>query len=341
MCYTYDPCGTGKKDSGSICKRQYGYARTWPRGYTFQYQVQGVLPGSDQATMEQAFEKAWQKWAQVTPYNFQKANNGSPNLIISVVGTNDNFFIQNPQTQAYANIGPEGNNPSHVRFKGPAFQRWTPEAIHTLFLHEFGHVLGLEHAQDRGAVMYPFINNMFSERPLTPNDIQRIRSLVGNLGPPTGSNNSNNNNQQNNNNNNQQQQNSNNNQQQNGNNNQQNSNNNQQQNNNNNQQNNNGQNSYQNYLNQMQQYYNNYYKNYYNNYYNNYNNRPQPQTYQNPGQPPAQPPAQNGNGNYNQQPPRTYQNGGYYRTGKRSDEGVKAKSSSPEKEEPKRHWKRN
>ncbi|KAF3928111.1 Stromelysin-1 [Arthrobotrys entomopaga] len=325
MCYTYDPCGVGeKKDGGSICKRQnYGYARTWPRGYTFQYQVQGVLPGSNQATMEQAFEKAWQKWAQVTPFNFQKAN-GNANLIISVVGTNDNFFIRNPQTQAYANIGPEGNNPSHVRFKGPAFNRWTPEAIHTLFLHEFGHVLGLEHAQDPGAIMYPFIDRMFTERPLTPNDIQRIRNLVGNLGPPTGNNNNNNNNQQSSdNNNNQQNNNYNNNNQQNNNynNNQQNNN----YNNNNNQQNNN-----QNYNNRMQEYYRNYYNNYYRNYYNNYYNRPQPQTYQNSGRPPAQ----NGNGYY------TYQNGGNYKTQKRSDGGVKSNSSSSDKEEPKRHWKR-
>ncbi|KAF3170213.1 hypothetical protein TWF788_010225 [Orbilia oligospora] len=166
------PSCTGSK----ICKRQYG-SQAWPNGFAFRYQVQGVLPGSDQATMEASFERAWSKWARVCPYTFQKAN-GNANVTISVVGANDQFFLQNPQTQAYANIGPSGGEQSYVRFKGPAFAQWTPSAIHTLFLHEFGHVLGLSHANDPNSIMSAFIGNMFSERELTNDDVVRMQGVL-------------------------------------------------------------------------------------------------------------------------------------------------------------------
>ncbi|KAK6510084.1 Matrix metalloproteinase-16 [Arthrobotrys musiformis] len=180
MCGEY---GDGKKPncSGSnICKRQYG-SQAWPNGFAFRYQVNGVLPGSDQATMEAAFERAWSKWARLCPYTFQKAN-GNANVTISVVGANDQFFLQNPQTQAYANIGPSGGEQSYVRFKGPAFGQWTPSAIHTLFLHEFGHVLGLSHANDPNSIMSPFISNMFSERDLTNDDVVRMQGVLSSSG---------------------------------------------------------------------------------------------------------------------------------------------------------------
>ncbi|KAF3159892.1 hypothetical protein EYR41_009115 [Orbilia oligospora] len=160
----------------NICKRQYG-SQAWPNGFAFRYQVQGVLPGSDQATMEASFERAWSKWARVCPYTFQKAN-GNANVTISVVDANDQFFLQNPQTQAYANIGPSGGEQSYVRFKGPAFAQWTPSAIHTLFLHEFGHVLGLSHANDPNSIMSAFISNMFSERELTNDDVARMQGVL-------------------------------------------------------------------------------------------------------------------------------------------------------------------
>ncbi|KAK6338347.1 Mmp12p [Orbilia blumenaviensis] len=171
---------TANCNGSDICKRQY-YSQAWPNGFAFKYQINGILPGSDQATMEASFERAWSKWAQICPYTFQKAN-GDANVTISVVGANDQFFLQNPQTQAYANIGPSGGNQSYVRFKGPAFAQWSPSAIHTLFLHEFGHVLGLSHANDPNSIMSPFISNMFSERQLTNDDVNRMQGVLRSSG---------------------------------------------------------------------------------------------------------------------------------------------------------------
>ncbi|KAK6351817.1 Mmp12p [Orbilia javanica] len=132
--------------------------------------------------MEASFERAWSKWARVCPYTFQKATGADANVTISVVGANDQFFLQNPQTQAYANIGPSGGSQSYVRFKGPAFGQWTPSAIHTLFLHEFGHVLGLSHANDPNSIMSPFISDMFSERELTNDDVVRMQGVLSSSG---------------------------------------------------------------------------------------------------------------------------------------------------------------
>ncbi|KAF3926102.1 hypothetical protein ABW20_dc0110420 [Dactylellina cionopaga] len=170
------PCRT------TICRRQNSY-NTWPSGYTFQYQVNGVLPGSDQRTMESAFERAWSKWARYCPFKFRKAS-GKPNLLLEVVDTDD-FFQNNPDSQGHANIGPDGPQ-SFVRFLGPAFREWPFEAIHTLFLHEFGHVLGLTHSQEPNDLMNHFIRNMFTERDLEPNDIARIQDLTGGNPNPQG-----------------------------------------------------------------------------------------------------------------------------------------------------------
>ncbi|EPS43376.1 hypothetical protein H072_2672 [Dactylellina haptotyla CBS 200.50] len=136
--------------------------------------------------MEAAFEKAQKKWAQHITFKFQKATTGAPNLFIHVVGPNDYPFLQNPGAQGRANIGPAGpiTAPSNIYFKGPG-TTWGPGAIHTLFLHEFGHVLGLHHSNNQGAIMAPSIQGMFSERQLTAVDSKRAQIIASGGNPNT------------------------------------------------------------------------------------------------------------------------------------------------------------
>ena len=47
--------------------------------------------------------------------------------------------------------------------------------------HEFGHALGIEHSNVRGAIMYPYYTGYVPNLKLHSDDIAAIRSLYGNV----------------------------------------------------------------------------------------------------------------------------------------------------------------
>ncbi|KAK6540356.1 hypothetical protein TWF694_009157 [Orbilia ellipsospora] len=181
MCQLLEKSEDNVKGCGStICKRQASSDanQKWPDGTVFQYRLVGVLPGSDTATMESAFALAWEKWAQMCPtYKFQKATGNNANITISVVSSNDKDFAGG-QAAGFAQKGPDAYLKGYVKFRNSALPSWSKASIHTLFLHEFGHVLGLGHSANKAAIMAPIIDKMTTIRPLTSEDQSRIKNFI-------------------------------------------------------------------------------------------------------------------------------------------------------------------
>ncbi|EPS37961.1 hypothetical protein H072_8327 [Dactylellina haptotyla CBS 200.50] len=159
--------------TGSHCKRQTG-GRKWAKGHVFRYRVSGVFPGSRPEIMEQAFQKAQQKWAKYMGFKFEKAT-GAPNLLIEVVDSNHPQFRGNGAAGVASSTGPTGG-PSQIWLRGPSPRPWNFGGIHTIFLHELGHILGFAHSNNKNAIMAPTIQDMWSERQLTPNDSERAQA---------------------------------------------------------------------------------------------------------------------------------------------------------------------
>ncbi|KAF3927147.1 hypothetical protein ABW20_dc0100861 [Dactylellina cionopaga] len=164
--------------------------RKWPEGFAFRWQLNGVIRGLDQATMEAGITKALEKWGKLSNFTYAQ-DTSSPNVKISVItrdGEEPNF--SNEFTLGYSGVGPSGSDDQlngYVRLNDTttAGTRWNPKLLHDMFLHEFGHVLGLGHAYDENAVMAAAVRPMGStERELTNIDITKFQTFYSGYSSP-------------------------------------------------------------------------------------------------------------------------------------------------------------
>ncbi|KAK6530531.1 matrix metallopeptidase [Orbilia ellipsospora] len=171
-------------------KRQtrYGGNPVWPRGTTFKWRLEGTIQGLDQTSMESAMERAFRKWESLTGFKFMKVSQ-SPNVRISVKGPNqvDREFQRTTLAVGGGTwIGTTRMNGS-IKFNDTRNKsvRWNVPTFHNVCLHEFGHVLGLDHVPVRTAVMAATLIEYSRDQVLTNPDINAYRRYYGiqNPGP--------------------------------------------------------------------------------------------------------------------------------------------------------------
>ncbi|KAK6500282.1 hypothetical protein TWF481_010627 [Arthrobotrys musiformis] len=185
------------RQGGILIKRQDFYQdapRKWPQGFAFRWRLTGTIQGFDYNTMVSAIDRAFQKWTNATNmFTFQQAPNGGHNIEITVAGPQVNdpeFPPRGGGTYTLANglMGPQGydSNPTgRVKFNNTysGTPNWSVAAIHNVFVHEFGHVLGLGHvANAPSALMSPMIPNMTQEIGLTNFDMNKFGTFYAGYG---------------------------------------------------------------------------------------------------------------------------------------------------------------
>uniref|UniRef100_A0A8C6QW20 Matrix metallopeptidase 12 n=1 Tax=Nannospalax galili TaxID=1026970 RepID=A0A8C6QW20_NANGA len=155
----------------------------WTKHY-LTYRIYNYTPDMKHADVDYAFQKAFQVWSDVTPLKFRRIYEGEADIMIGFAYADHGDFYP---------FDGKGGTIAHAFFPGPGIQgdahfdeaeTWSKSTQDTnLFLvavHELGHSLGLEHSNDRRAIMYPkygYLNpNTFR---LSADDIRNIQSLYG------------------------------------------------------------------------------------------------------------------------------------------------------------------
>ncbi|XP_060090873.1 matrix metalloproteinase-18-like [Heteronotia binoei] len=163
----------------------------WPQK-DLKYSIQNYTPDMDPADVEDAIERAWKVWSDVTPLTFTKTSADSADILISFVA---GYHRSNPYDRGFDGYGGELAHAFYPAYGGDAHfdedEFWTRDLKGTnLFLvaaHEFGHSLGLGHSGIWGTLMFStYVPSDPQNFRLHEEDIYRIQQLYG---PPEDDNN--------------------------------------------------------------------------------------------------------------------------------------------------------
>jgi hypothetical protein len=136
----------------------------------------------------QAMRNAFATWASAVPVTFtETATNQNPDIAIDWRPADDPDHSMVGGVLAHADFPPAcgvitNTLPKPVHFDDSEHQ-WVVGAaassfdVETVGLHELGHILGLQHSNVAGSVMFPSVSSNSTKRALTADDLGGIREL--------------------------------------------------------------------------------------------------------------------------------------------------------------------
>ncbi|XP_062983907.1 stromelysin-1-like [Elgaria multicarinata webbii] len=146
------------------------------------YSIQNYTPDMHQADVDDAIERAWKVWSDVTPLTFSRVYGGPADIEISFAARSHGDYIP------FDGPGGELAHAYSPAFGGNAHfdedENWSTDLQGTnLFLvaaHEFGHSLGLGHSSVWGSLMFPMYHPSDPKYfRLHRDDIEGIQYLYG------------------------------------------------------------------------------------------------------------------------------------------------------------------
>jgi hypothetical protein len=136
----------------------------------------------------QAVRNAFATWAAAAPLTFTEVGRTqNPDIAIDWRPANDPDHSMAGGVLAHADFPPgcgviTNTLPKPVHFDDSEHQ-WVVGAVangfdvETVALHEIGHILGLQHSNVAGSVMFPSVSSNFTKRALTADDLGGIQEL--------------------------------------------------------------------------------------------------------------------------------------------------------------------
>uniref|UniRef100_A0A803TW67 Peptidase metallopeptidase domain-containing protein n=1 Tax=Anolis carolinensis TaxID=28377 RepID=A0A803TW67_ANOCA len=148
------------------------------------YSIQNYTQKMEPADIDDAIERAWKMWSEVTPLTFTRVYNGSADIRISFVTGNHGDIrpFQKGDNQLAHAFSPAFGG--EVHFNDDIV--WTKDLAGINFFivaaHEFGHSLGLYHSSVLKALMFALYPTTDPKTlRLHKDDIKGIQSLYGKL----------------------------------------------------------------------------------------------------------------------------------------------------------------
>ncbi|XP_054829735.1 stromelysin-1-like [Eublepharis macularius] len=149
------------------------------------YSIQNYTLHMDHNDVDEAIERAWKLWSDVTPLTFTRVPGDSADIQISF---GSRKHSNNPFDPPFD--GPDGklghafppDNGAYVHFDDDEDWGKDTKGINLFHVaaHEFGHALGLDHSNNEEGLMYPiYIPVDPTEVRLHQDDIDGIQSLYG------------------------------------------------------------------------------------------------------------------------------------------------------------------
>jgi len=148
------------------------------------YYIKGWLGGTISRLQQRAIiRQAWYNWERVCDIHLYETFSASQANIIIDIGSGPTQHFDGPGgTLAWAYL-PRGND-KQLLMRFDAQEKWakTNSKAGVLLLnvaaHEFGHLLGLDHSDRKGALMAPFYNPRIF-KPQSADDVTRIQMRYG------------------------------------------------------------------------------------------------------------------------------------------------------------------
>ncbi|XP_051011709.1 interstitial collagenase A-like [Acomys russatus] len=159
----------------------YNYPR-WTKTH-LTYSISNYPPYLSRATVEDAFERAFRIWSDVTPLTFSRVFEEEGDIVLAFYRGHhdDNNPFDGPNYGLAHTFQPGPGIGGDIHFD--LDDRWTDTNdnfnLFYVTAHEVGHALGLTHSYDVGALMFPSYTWYTEDFVLNQDDINRIQALYG------------------------------------------------------------------------------------------------------------------------------------------------------------------